>query len=73
VKEGCWGLRQWVTTPRGGAWDLSCNAPQQLRAQADSSLAVAPPLLRVTVLCVTVVVGEAVWKDDWGVLYVGHA
>jgi hypothetical protein len=33
---------------------------------------VASPL-RVSVLCVPVVVGEAVWKVGWGVLYVGHA
>jgi hypothetical protein len=32
-------------------------------------LSTVPPL-RVTVLCVPVVVGEAVWKVDWGVLYV---
>jgi hypothetical protein len=23
--------------------------------------------------CLPVVVGEAAWKVDWGVLYVGHA
>jgi hypothetical protein len=34
---------------------------------------VASPPLRVAVLCVPMVVGEAVWKVDWGVLYVGHA
>jgi hypothetical protein len=27
----------------------------------------------VTVLCVPVVVEEAVWRVDWGVLYVGRA
>jgi hypothetical protein len=78
VKEGCWGGRQWVTTRRGGAALLrlgtsvavhhSSSEPERPR----SNVSVAPPL-RVTVLCLSVLMGEAVWKVDWVMLCVGHA
>jgi hypothetical protein len=42
----------------------SCSGPKR-------SLTALP--LRVTVLCVPMVVGEAAGKVEWGVLYLGHA
>jgi GAF domain-containing protein len=78
VKEGCWGGRQWVTTPRGGAallrhgTSVAVHHSSSEPKQGSRTLYVAPPLL-VTVLCVPVVLGKAVWKVNWGVLYVGQA
>jgi hypothetical protein len=50
------------TKRRGGASRLGTSV-----AVHHTSFVASP--LRVTVMCVPVVVGEAVWKVDWGALY----
>jgi hypothetical protein len=59
------------TKRRGGASRLGTSvAMHHSSSEPGCAVREVPPPLRVSALCVPVVVGEAVWKVDWGVLYV---